>query len=593
VLDRASGFADAEVLRLIDERCVPVAVDEWYHARRQDAEGDLYRRIVFQRDGMGPDRTTQGFYLAEADGTLVTGWNHRDERRLAAALREAGAAKGAVANAARSERAADPRFARTPPAGGLVVDVFARVLQAAWPEPKDRWTEVFQQATGRDHLWVTAAEHDALAAGHWPTSLGVRITRFHLIDNTRGEPPMWSTDDVKASEFVLEPAGNGRFRLRGHARAETKTNDRAYDLTLAGEVHVEHGKVTTFDLVATGDYRGHGRYTGNSAPPGTFTLGIAFVIAGDDAGSRVPPQGARDVADYLGPADPYPRDVTAATRADAAERARIERPGEVVFADAFESEQSFARWFEIQGLAEGRVVIEQDPAIVHEGKGALRLTAPDQKGKASGAGPVSWLGDDGHDVLHLRYWTRYAADYDQGNLHHTGGSLSGVAGTNKWLGMGGAGKRPAGDDHFSTRVEGWRDWRRLDPPGYLHCYTYWMDMRRDRDGNYWGNMLAPVAAERHVPQRAAWQCVELRVACNTFDGATARADGELAVWLDGTLYQHWRGFRWRSSPAVRLKRVGLLCYVHEARRDNTVWFDDVVVSTGYVGCERKKTERPK
>ena len=31
------------------------------------------------------------------------------------------------------------------------------------------------------------------------------------------------------------------------------------------------------------------------------------------------------------------------------------------------------------------------------------------------------------------------------------------------------------------------------------------------------------------------------------------------------------------------KRVGFGIYVHEARRDNHVMYDDVVVSTGYVG----------
>tara|TARA_R110002072_G_scaffold177524_2_gene333491 strand:- start:91749 stop:92723 length:975 start_codon:yes stop_codon:yes gene_type:complete len=282
---------------------------------------------------------------------------------------------------------------------------------------------------------------------------------------------------------------------------------------------------------------------------------------------------------------PYPKLVTVATQANQAELARLQKPGKVVFVDDFENEKSLANYFEIQGRKDGRVSIAHTAEEVHAGKGSLQLTATDNQGKARGAGPVLWLGNKGHECLHLRYWIRYATDYDQGNLHHTGGSLSGVAGTNKWRGMGSAGKRPRGDDHFSTRVEGWRDWGRRKPPGYLHCYTYWQDMSRNQDGNYWGNMLAPPEAERRVPKRGAWQCVELRVACNTIDDRTVHADGELAVWLDGRLYQHWHGLRWRSDPTVLLKRVGLLCYVHEARQDNTVWFDDVVVSTGYIGMQ--------
>ena len=281
---------------------------------------------------------------------------------------------------------------------------------------------------------------------------------------------------------------------------------------------------------------------------------------------------------------PYPRLATDATRAAPAELERLARPGRVLFADGFESEASFRSYFEIGGAKEGRVRIATAKEEVHSGTGSLRLSSTANDGKAAGASPVLWLGDEGHDCVHLRYWIRYAPDYDQGNLHHTGGSISGVAGTDKWAGMGGAGRRPAGDDHFSTRVEGWRDWRRVAAPGFLHCYTYWMDMKRDRDGNYWGNMLGPEPAARYVPKLGEWHCVEQRVAVNS----PGQADGELAVWLDGTLYVHYTGFRWRSSEAVRIKRISLMVSVHEATRDNTVWYDDVVVSTGYVG----PAERP-
>ncbi|MBX3464893.1 MAG: hypothetical protein KF830_17125 [Planctomycetes bacterium] len=288
------------------------------------------------------------------------------------------------------------------------------------------------------------------------------------------------------------------------------------------------------------------------------------------------------------PPTPYPQLCTAATRADADALARLARPGQVLFADGFDAEDSLAAYFEIRGRAEGNAAIATGPAAVRAGTGSLRLTAPANDGQASGSSAQLWLGDAGHDVVHLRYWIRYAPDYDQGDLHHTGGSIAGVAGAGKWSGMGGAGQRPRGDDHFSTRVEGWRDWRRHDPPGYLLTYSYWMDMRRDRDGNYWGNLLGPEAGERRVPRRGAWQCVELRVAVNT----PGEADGELAVWLDGDLYLHYRGFRWRSSADVRIKRIGLLTYVHAARRDNTAWFDDLVVATGYIGTGAPARDEP-
>ncbi|MFO1077450.1 MAG: hypothetical protein U1E73_06965 [Planctomycetota bacterium] len=278
-------------------------------------------------------------------------------------------------------------------------------------------------------------------------------------------------------------------------------------------------------------------------------------------------------------ARPWPRLVTAATRDDPAALARLQHPGTVLFVDRFDDAQALDGWFERNGEKDGNVAIDTDPAHVRTGKGALRLTSVANGGRSSGASVVRWLGDDGHDALHLRYWIRYAPDYDQGNLNHTGGSLSGVAGTDKWKGMGTAGLRPAGDDHFSTRVEGWRDWQRTPAPGWLFCYAYWMDMKRDRDGHFWGNMMGPDEKERCVPPRDRWLCVEQRVRVN----APGKADGELAVWLDGRLYLHYQGFRWRSTDTVRLKRAALMVYVHEARRDNTVFYDDVAVSTGYIG----------
>jgi hypothetical protein len=92
-------------------------------------------------------------------------------------------------------------------------------------------------------------------------------------------------------------------------------------------------------------------------------------------------------------------------------------------------------------------------------------------------------------------------------------------------------------------------------------------------------MFAPAEPQRFVPVLGKWLCVEQRIAANT----PGKDDGELAVWLDGALYQHWTGFRWRSTDAVKIKRMTLMVYVHAATRDNTVFYDDVVVSTGYVG----------
>ncbi len=274
-----------------------------------------------------------------------------------------------------------------------------------------------------------------------------------------------------------------------------------------------------------------------------------------------------------------PRLVTAQTLADAAALAALQRPGKVFFEDDFESPDWHKKYFEIRGLREGHARRSTDPALAHSGQGALQLTAPARGGRESGVGAVAWFGPEGYDCVYFRRYIRFAADYDQGNLHHVGGGLAAVAGADRYRAMGSAGIRPRGDDHFTSSFEPWRDWGRYPPPGYLFLYTYWMDMQRDRDGHYWGNMLGPEPNRRGALERNRWYCLEHMIRAND----PGQANGELAAWIDGKLYIHYQGIRWRTSPQVKLKRFDLGLYQHQATRDNTVWYDDVVLSTGYIG----------
>jgi hypothetical protein len=277
--------------------------------------------------------------------------------------------------------------------------------------------------------------------------------------------------------------------------------------------------------------------------------------------------------------DMYPRLVTAETRHDPKALAALEQPGTVFFRDDFESPDSLKKYFEIRGRREGRAKLVTNPDLAHSGRGVMQFTAAARDGQASGAGASGWFGPRGYERVYFRRYIRFAADYDQGNLHHVGGGLTGVAGTNKWRGMGSAGIRPKGDDHFNSSFEPWCDWGRYPPPGYMFLYTYWMDMKRDRDGHYWGNMMGPAPNARQVLQRNRWYCLEHMIQVND----PGKPNGALAAWIDGDLYIHYRGFRWRSSPAVLLKRFDVGVYVHRAKKDNTVWYDDVALSTGYIG----------
>jgi hypothetical protein len=282
-------------------------------------------------------------------------------------------------------------------------------------------------------------------------------------------------------------------------------------------------------------------------------------------------------------AETYPVLVTAETRRDPAALAQLERPGKIIFSDGFESPESLKSYFEIRGLKEGRAKLVFGPEAAHSGKGAIQFTAPAREGKESGAGASYWFGPKGYPRVHLRRYIKFAPDYDQGDLNHVGGGLAAVAGDNKWEGMGKAGIRPNGDDRFTSGFEPWRDWKRYPAPGYMFLYTYWMDMKRDPDGHYWGNNLCPAQNERVTLERNHWYCLEHAIKVNDL----GEASGELAAWIDGKLYIHYRGFRWRTADDVLLKRFDVGVYIHHATQDNTVWYDDLVLSTGYVGPVEK------
>jgi hypothetical protein len=272
---------------------------------------------------------------------------------------------------------------------------------------------------------------------------------------------------------------------------------------------------------------------------------------------------------------PYPKDVTVETLANAQELARLEKPGEVFFQDGFDTTDSLKDWFDGGGERQ-KVVL--DAALAHSGPGVLQMDVPDQQGKEAGAGANYWFAP-GYDVVYFRRYIRFPEDYDQGDLHHVGGSLYAVAGSDKWAEMGKAGIKPTGDDRFGASFEPWRDWKRNEPPGAMMLYTYWMDMKIDKDTHYWGNNLMPPRERQVLLKRGVWHCLEHMIRANT----VGKADGEMAAWIDGKLYIHLTGFRWRSSAEVKLKRISVGLYVHQSTRPNRVWYDDVALATGYVG----------
>jgi hypothetical protein len=195
-----------------------------------------------------------------------------------------------------TESTPDPKFDPRPPEGGLVVRVHSKILEG-YATPTDEWAKIFQCAIGRDNLWITADEQAELVADKMPDVLAERIARFHCVDNTRGEPPMWKQDEIRRLSMRLEDG-----RLSGEIELRTASGSRGFIGEIQGIVEVDNGRVIRFDGVAQGDFWGEGQYT-QGAPEGKFPLAVTFRL-GDmrDPADRVPPEGSRFWVDgYLRP----------------------------------------------------------------------------------------------------------------------------------------------------------------------------------------------------------------------------------------------------------------------------------------------------
>lgn len=299
MLDRASTFADSVILDLLKTRFVPVAIDQAYQRRQQDDEGAFYRKIAGQGPRHDFRNTTQGFYVATAAGELLLYNNNRDPKKVRRlvqdALRRFEASERAAATTAPIESIhVDPRWNPRPARDVCVVRVHGKIL-AGYEPTNDPWRAMLQAAVSRDNLWIRSDEQAALLRGTFPTSLAHRIARFHLVDATRGEPPMWTVDEVRELEAVLRDG-----RTEGRVVLRSLDGERSFDARWLGRIETNAERLTRFDLVVLGTFRGEGTYT-RGAPKGDFALGLTFTLAdGRDVADAIPPQGSRGwVEGYL------------------------------------------------------------------------------------------------------------------------------------------------------------------------------------------------------------------------------------------------------------------------------------------------------
>jgi len=206
-----------------------------------------------------------------------------------------------------------------------------------------------------------------------------------------------------------------------------------------------------------------------------------------------------------------------------------------------------------------------------------------------------------YDQLYFRYYIKYnGTDY-----HHSGGYIGGYGPRSAWP-QGDAGLKGIRSDgsrliHIGFETQGGSN--EADPDTRLDTYMNWVDMAgQEIAGGWWGrNILRDFTIPIHP---GVWQCIELMVKMNS---TPTGHDGELAIWIDGTLKAHFRqgspngqfnsfsgnwemnptgpaftGFQWRDILTYGVNWVKIQNY-DEVGTPTDLLIDDLVVATKYIG----------
>ena len=270
---------------MLQQDFVPVAFDQWYQRRQRDEEGRFYQKIAEQGPRSDMNRTTQGFYIASGDGELLHYNNNRGPDRIKKLMRQVlEANRDWSATQVHTENQKTDDWGPWP-ANTIVVQVNTKVL-GGYEASDNRYARIMQQATGRDNLWIYRDEWNQMLSGHFPDSLAEKIVRFHGVDNTRGEPPMWTANEIRKLEIGLQANGT----ISGRIELSTDDGKRSFQADVFGKLETQAQTITRFDLVLKGDFQGAGRYTPGS-PKGQFPLAVAFRLADEsDVATAVRPQ---------------------------------------------------------------------------------------------------------------------------------------------------------------------------------------------------------------------------------------------------------------------------------------------------------------
>ena len=302
-----------------------------------------------------------------------------------------------------------------------------------------------------------------------------------------------------------------------------------------------------------------------------------FVFLGLFAFLQIDGQGLKSLPSGFGFAVRYPGDN------------QIENDSACVFYENFETSLILSKWDqEWANAGSGKILKSAEKA--HSGINSYQAEMIRPNQIPSSVGIRKFL-EPGYDCLFFRYYAKYAPDAEiyHGATHNAGSICSRLPGE---LHESYAGVYPNGRNLYTVVLDTWRPDANIKSPGNVAFYCYHMDQ-----GHQWGDHFFPsgnvlpggrdlfgnqfIPRPDFIPDLNRWYCYEMMMQANT----PGKRDGRIAFWIDGILIGDFPNLRFREIESLKPNRIGFGLYTDNKniKSNVTMWFDDVVVATEYIG----------
>lgn len=212
------------------------------------------------------------------------------------------------------------------------------------------------------------------------------------------------------------------------------------------------------------------------------------------------------------------------------------------------------------GVSEGRVFVV-DGGEAHAGH-SLRVRHPANSLEAS-----EWILrlPAGREDIYASYWVKFDEQFDFVKEGKVGGLCGGACNS--------GGLKPNGRDGFEAIVL-WGE------NGAVNQYVYHPDQATEYGDVFQWNW----GGQRYF-KPGEWHHLEMRVVMNT----PGHRDGFVIGWFDGQPALYAQGLRFRDTPTLQIDgfyfqtHFGGCCKEWEPKKDEYIYYDDVVVSTRRIG----------